>query len=453
MTGRHLRLGLDRADITPDRPVPLAGYAARAGLGPASQVSAPLRLRTFAFETGNQRAVFVSADLLWWGTDLVARLRTELGERYGLPPDAVLLHATHTHSGPQVSIRFVPLLGEPDAGYLERVRGIASDSVGRALDSMTEVRVERATGTAPLGVDRRSARSNGAVPPAPIDDELTVVRFVRAETTLALLVHYACHPVVHHGNVVTSDFTGSAMDRLEARDPGLVAAYAQGCCGDVNPDLYDSDCVFQNGDQDAVDRFGARLADAVSDTLAAGATPLDDIGVAADGWTVELPVAQLADPAELRDRAANPGVDGEWARLLLDRPERRTPTVPVRFSRLRLAGGLGLLGLSGEPVSAYGRQVKADSNGTLLPLGYTNGMTGYLVTARQLEEGGYEPAEAPYYFGMPAPLAPEAEPVLRAALRRAVLTSGSEPAEAAESPGPAEPAESAVPPRPSPGTR
>ncbi|GAB3422940.1 neutral/alkaline non-lysosomal ceramidase N-terminal domain-containing protein [Flindersiella endophytica] len=421
MSGRILLLGRDRVDITPALPVPLAGFAARAELGKASSVLAPLRLRTLAFGSGSTRAVLLSADLLWWGTDVAARVRARVASRFGLHQDAVFLHATHNHSGPQVSYRFVPSLGEPDDAFIEQLCGAAEASAGRALGSLREVWLERTAGLAELGVDRRSARTRGAVPETPITNEVTVLRFrsVSEDRTEALLVHYACHPVVHHGNAVTSDFAGAAMDLLEQRHPGALAVYAQGCCGDINPDLY-TDGVYAEGDQPVVNAFGTRLADAVDRALADGFASVGAPRVAAEAWDVELPVAAVPGKGDLREKADTPGVTGEWARLLLANPDRLTPTVPVRFSRLRLAENLTLLGMSGEPVSAYGTQVKAESAGTALPLGYTGGMTGYLVTARHLSEGGYEPAEAPYYFAMPAPLSPEAEPVLRQAISRAL---------------------------------
>ncbi|NEE04335.1 neutral/alkaline non-lysosomal ceramidase N-terminal domain-containing protein [Phytoactinopolyspora halotolerans] len=424
-----LRVGADRVDITPRVPIALAGFAARAELGPATQVSAPLRLRTLTFATGDRRdgpghdasgrAVLIGADLLWWGSDTADRLRSEISARYGIPTDAILLHATHTHSGPQTSHRFVPLLGEADQSYIDRLCSTAVDSVGRALAASTAVTVERASAPAGLGVDRRWARTRGEVPRVAVDDDATVVRFRRGKETVALLVHYACHPVVHHANAVSSDFCGAAMDELERRHAGAVALYAQGCCGDVNPDAYDDEGRFRDGDQAAVRSLGERLADRVDAALAGECVALDAVSVAGGSWTVELPVDGPPSPIQLRERADEPGLLGQWARLLLADPDRLTSTVPVVFSRLRIASGLTLLGMSAEPVSAYGLQVKADSGGAVLPLGYTNGMTGYLVTAQQLAEGGYEPAEAPYYFGMPGPLAPKAEQLLRDALHSA----------------------------------
>lgn len=433
--GLVLSAGVDRVDITPSVPIALAGFAARTDDGPARRVLAPLRLRSLVLgDDHGTKVAFVSADLLWWGDDTVALVRHAAAKRLDIAPDAIVLHATHNHSGPQTSRRFTALLGEPDAAYTNQLVEAVVRSIGRALSSPVPVSVERAATTSDLGVNRRSARDGGVVP-EPIDREVTVVRFAAHDGhTIAMLVHFACHPVVHHGNAVTSDFAGATMDALERAEPGVVALYAQGSCGDVNPDRYDG-TEFRDGGQADIDEMGARLASAVTTALASGTTTVGTPRLAVTHHEVELPTTNrlsrqelliMADPTSFsRNEVGSPminagtGVDGlvgQWSRLLLSDPDRQSGPVLVRATRLGIADDLALVGLSGEPVSAYGLHVKRVAGGRALLLGYTNGMTGYLVTARQLAEGGYEADEAPYYFGMPAPFAPEAEDVLTAAL-------------------------------------
>jgi hypothetical protein len=420
-----LLLGVDRADITPGRPVPLAGFAARAGLGPATGTAAPLRLRTLAFGSDGggsgggargERAVLVSADLLWWGFDTAERVQAELARRYGLPASAVLLHATHTHSAPQVSRRFVPSLGAVDDAYVDQVCEAAADGVGRALAALRPVTIDRFADRAAIGHDRRAARSPSTVPRSSVDPAVTVLRLTGPDGVAALLVHHACHPVVHRDNRVTPDFAGVAMDVLERRYPGAVAVYAQGCCGDVDPLP-----SWSGGDvADGVGAAAGELADAVTRALGGTRIAVGPALLRTERTTVDLPLRGAPAAAELHELTGDDGLRGEWARLLLADPERTRPAAPVVLSSLRLAADLQLLGASGEPVSAYGRRVAVLSGGTTLPLGYTNGMTGYLVTARQLAQGGYEADEAPYYFGLPGPFAPAAEEVLHRALATAL---------------------------------
>jgi len=80
---------------------------------------------------------------------------------------------------------------------------------------------------------------------------------------------------------------------------------------------------------------------------------------------------------------------------------------------LALAEGFAVLAMNAEVVVEYGLYLKSASNKAVVPLAYSDGMIGYIPTAKQLGEGGYEPIDSTYYFGLPAPFAPEAERILR----------------------------------------
>ncbi|ACQ81582.1 hypothetical protein Bcav_3339 [Beutenbergia cavernae DSM 12333] len=409
MTAADLRIGTDRTDITPTAPVPLAGYASRAGLGPASVVLAPLHVRSLALRAGGRPAVvLVSADLLWWADDVVAPLRAAFAERFGLPPTSLVLHATHNHSGPQTSRLMTPSLGPPDDAYLDHLVERTLASIGRALDGEVPVSVETVRTPTEASVDRRWARTAGEVPRSPIDRDLTLVRFVDASgATAALLAHFACHPVVHHGNAVTSDLAGTLADVLE-RETTPFAMYLQGCCGDVNPARYAADGTFANGGQDDVEAIAAELAHLAARALPR-ATSAGHAAVAVTRRSLPLPLQDRLPLPLVERMTARGDVQGEWARIMAQDPDRYRRDPVLELVKLRLTPDLALLGMSGEPVSRFGLHAKEVSGGRCLPMGYTDGMTTYLVTARHLEEGGYEPCEAPVYFAIPAPLAPGAE--------------------------------------------
>ena len=91
---------------------------------------------------------------------------------------------------------------------------------------------------------------------------------------------------------------------------------------------------------------------------------------------------------------------------------------PRRLDRSDNLGNGQLAGLSGEVVVSYGLHVRERSGGKVLPMGYANGMTGYVPTAKIIAEGGYEGGESITWFLLPAPFAPEVEPVLTAAIDR-----------------------------------
>lgn len=409
-------LGTHRADITPAGPVPLAGYARRANLGPTDAVLAPLRLRTFVLgEADDAPVVIVGADLLWWSDELVQALREQVHEEFGIPGHNLVLHATHTHSGPQTCRFMAPSLGHIDEDYLEQLRRTTLASIATALGNRTAVRVERGRARAEVSVNRRWARTAGHLPRTPIDQDLTAIRFVDAQGhPVAAFVHFSCHPVVHHGHAISPDFPGALTAALED-DVAPVVMYLQGACGDVNPDLYTPDGTYHDGGQPEIDRVGQALARAARGALTS-ATDYGPPQITLHRSGVDLPLRDRADHPQLQRLASQEDHLGEWARLMLAHPQRFTRTPRLDLVRVDLGAQIQLLGMPAEPFSLYGLHTRRVSNDRCLPLGYTDGMTTYLVGAHHHAEGGYEPLEAPYYLGMPAELSTATEGAVLAAI-------------------------------------
>lgn len=422
-------MGLATADITPDWPVPLAGFAFRSGC--STTVAEPLRLAVFAFASSRAPGKVVAlcrADLLWWGPDLVQRLREQTRRRYGSAVE-LLLHASHTHSGPQTSGCFVPQLGPLDDRYLDLLAERVDSTVDAALGAMQPVTVRRSHGSCDIATGRRGAAVGSTRtadwptpdPAAEVDHDVTALEFRRPDgRRVAVLLHYACHPVVSGTQQVSGDFTAAAVRRIEETlGDGAVVGYLQGAAGDVNPDLIERGEFLQGG-ADEVAAYGARFADAALAALAAPSQALDTGGVGLRRMAVELPLGAPPTPRELERAAGEAGVTGEWARLLLAHPARLASQVTLHLVRLDLGPHLAFLGIDAEPVTAYGRLVKQLSGGDVLPLGYTDGMLGYLVTADQLAQGGYEPEGSTRYFGLPATFAAQVQPRVEDALTRLV---------------------------------
>jgi 6-phosphogluconolactonase/glucosamine-6-phosphate isomerase/deaminase len=405
-----LKLGVARVDITPPKPVPLAGFEHRRGTSVG--VSHPLYARVLFFEedegSGKRRALLVSADLIWWGEYQVERLRHCLKARWGIERNSVILHATHTHSGPQTSRWFSPRLGRPDPVYLETLESRVLTAVEEASGCLETVTVERGEGECRIGVNRRR-RVAGRIEMAPneagpADPEVTVIRFrTPSGATKAVLVHHACHPTTTDDERISSEFPGVAMELVEGElGGGVVAAYLQGCSGDIRPALV-RDGRFYRGDGTEVRTLGERLG---VETLSVMERPMRRLFptlLSGRQTTIPLPLQGLPDQAELEASSRQSGVVGEWSALLRREPCRLRPWVPLEITLLDLAGELSLLAMNGEAVVEYGLFVKRRFAGRVLPLPYSNGMIGYVPTARQVGEGGYEARESIFYFGLPAP--------------------------------------------------
>ncbi len=88
-------------DITPRRPLWMAGFAARTS---ASQgIERPLHAKALALEDARgRRVVLVTLDLLGVTTGVGARIAEAARRRYGLSREQLLLNASHTHCGPVI---------------------------------------------------------------------------------------------------------------------------------------------------------------------------------------------------------------------------------------------------------------------------------------------------------------------------------------------------------------
>jgi hypothetical protein len=417
-----LLVGAAAADITPANPMPLAGFGHR--LKPFVDVARPIKVRALVFEREGVRAAVVSADLLGWSGDLVASLRPQIEQAIGVKPELLLLHATHTHCGPQVS-SLVSLEPPSDQPYLAELAKRTVDVATRAAADLAPATASLGHSECRIGIHRRLERDGQIVmapnPVGPIDPVVTVASFRRgSDRPPAFLVHYTCHPTTSDETRISPDYPGTALDQLETEwGEGSIGAFIQGCTGDIRPALT-KDGNFYRGTQEDVDRLAAEFASAIRAAVGGEQTPLGEVQIEGRRELVDLPYARLPESDELADLAERNDQTGKWARYLLANLEWKSGHVELELARLTLAQGLGLLALNAEPVVAYGFKIRELSRGKVLPVGYSDALWGYLPTAAQLMEGGYEATGAFRLFGMPSPLAPSAEQLTVDAIRTAL---------------------------------
>lgn len=96
-SGDVLRAGIAKIDITPEKPVKMAGYGSRTGL--SKGVHDPLSARAVAFENNGKRLVLVSTDIIGFYNGTADYLRKIILDEFKLKPSELFLSAIHTHSG------------------------------------------------------------------------------------------------------------------------------------------------------------------------------------------------------------------------------------------------------------------------------------------------------------------------------------------------------------------
>ena len=80
--------------------------------------------------------------------------------------------------------------------------------------------------------------------------------------------------------------------------------------------------------------------------------------------------------------------------------------------------------LSAEPVAEYGPILRSQGPGTVIPVGYTDTVFGYLPSARMLGQHGYEDEGFMAAFGIAGRFRPDIEPVVRQAWGQLSPTDG-----------------------------
>jgi len=375
--------------ITPEHALPLAGYLNRRG--PSDGVASALEANVLLTAVDGAPLLLVALDTLFCGAALREGIRRRLAASLpGLSGERVQLIASHTHYAPSLDPS-KPRLGVADTDYLafciERVAAIVESMLARPASTVRTC--QRGSTVCRANVYRRlrtwvrvrrSLRFRREVVTAPdpsvaVDRELRTARLLGADgETLCVLWSWPCHAVSRgETRAISADFPGAAREALrEHHGMDLPVLYFPGFCGDLRPFLRPARLSlrgvlampFARGFEvpDAAARATLRRTVADAARRAVEAAGERDFEVGSEGGSVRLsalPLARLLDghagPAELR-----------CTHLSLP---------PLRFA------------LVGAEVSSGYADAMA---GVDFLSGCVNEVFGYLPTARQVGEGGYE---------------------------------------------------------------
>jgi len=404
MRGAGLKAGVARVDITPPPGLPMYGYASRSQ--PATGTLDPLYARVVVLEASERRLALVTLDLgRVFGPSSLARLRDAVRESSGI--SFLLITASHTHAGPNDLDEYSS--GQPPAWEPTALDKIAK-AIAEAARQMQEVRLGTGDGRVYVGYNRRRVDSDGTVtmfwqnssriPTAPVDPWVGVLRLDTPDgKPLAILVNYACHPVVFGPDNLrySADFVGVMCDTVEKSfDSRPLCLFLQGADGDINP--YDATTPLE---QDAVkkrDWTGEQLgreAARVAAGIHAKGVPEPSLDFAEDWLTVPV----RWDAEKFRQgllEKFGPRVFEDHAGMLKGAPARRTLSMAV--TTVLINKQIAFLGMPGEPfvdLQINWRDRCPVRNAFLI--GYANGYYDYIPTIRAASEGGYGAADSDTY--------------------------------------------------------
>ncbi len=413
-----MRAGVATETITPpELPFWLSGYAARTS--PASEVRQQLFAKALALEDAQgERSVIVTIDIIGIPRALRDAISADVQRQYALPPSALMLNCSHTHSGPAVRENLEVLFSFDEeektksARYREFLRQRVVAAVGGALASLGPAKLSYGEGSAPFAINRRAQRlldkNPNAKPVSPVDHTVPVLRVERVDgSLLAVLFGYACHntTLTAEFNAVAGDYAGYAQEELQQAYPGATALFLMLCGGDQNP--------YPRSKVELAPQHGKTLAGAVRKVLGESSSLEAIEGGVRHSLRFEHLPFEPHKRADFEQERSNENIyrkrQAEWVLGRMDKGEDMTAVdYPVQV--LRVGDRFGLVGLGGEVVVDYGLNIKQAYPGLrLVVAGYTNDVMCYIPTRRVLAEGGYEADESMMYYGQPGKFTPEVE--------------------------------------------
>jgi|GEM_PF-1767833 len=423
-----MNAGFAKRCISPTLPAVLEGNNLSA---PCESVRDDLYARALWLEQEGRQVAVVALDLLFMDRPEVDYIKSVIWRRFRFEPDQVMLNFSHTHSGPRVS-RW-SYSGEPSPVYIDALAERIGDAIEEAMADAEPVTMLAGTGATSLPISRRRPNAEGYAEWGPSHSEpvcrlLPVCQFLTASGYVkAVLFSVSCHPTINYLPVLSAEYPGQAVTRLNAHFDTTGCMFLQGAGGDAKPvNIADGERRFRPTDWSDVERAGEIVADEVmqtADILRACGEP----ELRSELVEIHLPMEPTPDAAALetisRDRAVD-AMKRAWAADMLEQLRQNgvlPQTVPVQMHFLQLSRSVRLVGLEGELMADLGTLIAGTfPTGVTFPMGYTNGARLNIPADRQLPQGGYG-VDSIWEFHWPAKLALGID----ATIQRAVKSSAT----------------------------
>lgn len=414
-----LRAGAATVDISP-RTLPAlknGGFLQ----GSANRVLDPLHARALLLSDGKDTIAIVIVDSCMFPATLCDEIKRLASQKTGIPPDRILISATHTHMAPSA---LTMGLGCPaDEAYVKFVPARVAQSIVDAYENLQPAKIGWATVNGTdltncrrwitrsdrMGMDPFGERTVRAMmhpgyqnpdytsPAGPIDPWVSVLSVVSAkdESPICVMANLSMH--YFGGGAFSAGYFGEVARLLEARigktsgkaSPGFVGIMSQGTSGDLHWMDYSKP-------RSGITR--QQYSDKVAERVLRAWKTIEH--------QPNLPIA-MSEERLMIDRRTPSQSRREWARPInaarLDRPARNqvevyaqqaqwiheNPKAEVVLQAIRI-GELGITAIPNEVYGITGLKLKRQSPlTTTFNLELANGATGYIPPPEQHRLGGY----------------------------------------------------------------
>ncbi|GIX01964.1 MAG: hypothetical protein KatS3mg112_0901 [Thermogutta sp.] len=421
-----LKVGFAERDISPE-----IGMEQPGGYGKVYHRTFhdPCKARAAVFDDGQKAVALVGLDVLMIREPSVKRIREEVARRCALKPEAILLAASHTHSGGPsgmvlpgeydhaddwVKHLAYEVASTADSRYLEKMEKATVDAICEAWEKRHPLLCGVGRGIEDkVAFNRRFRMKNGLTfthpgqlnpdiveVAGPTDPEVLVLGAWSPDGKLeGCVVHFTCHATTNPGGISANwiYYMEKAIRGFYGSD--VVVVFLQGCSGDVTQ--VDNLSPYRNPTgEEWAQRVGGRVgAEAVKTLLLTPRGTLTPIDYRSTTLTIPR---RRPDPKRVEECLAltkkDPKEVGatEWIfavqTVLLDAKLKVEPEATVELQAIQI-GPLVILANPAEYFCQYGLELKAGSRFPFtMPVELANGCVGYVPTEEAFgpHGGGYE---------------------------------------------------------------
>ena len=428
-----LKVGFSSVNITPMNGISITGYYEKRY---AEKVLDELEIEALALNVDKTTVIMLAVDNLLLHTHTTDAFKESIMQETGIPKEAIYIHATHTHTGPQLDKN---AQGELEQEYFQLVYRKIAEVSKSALEDLKTAKVGYGTKNASeIAFVRRFRMKDGSVrtnpgvnnpeilfPIGDVDERVHVVRFDRENAETIILVNFANHPDVISGSNISADWPGFVRKYVERAFPNSKCIFFNGAEGDVNhinvhPSLQESDILSDSGRGYGYEhcKYIARAITGCVMQIFDKVKRIETDEIRYQSRKVMIPTnkglpEEIANAHRLHEmytagqvkelREMFPGMlyetkIAEAARIVS--LENSPDCIEVELSALSL-GKIAFIGLPGEPFSAIGKAIKETEGWELvIPTCITNGYAGYFPMQDSYLEGGYEAASSRFKIGV-----------------------------------------------------
>lgn len=425
-----LRAGAATSVITPELGLPIVGGFTPF---PAEHIHDELHARCLVLDDGQSKVALVVCDLLGIHRSVILEAKRLIEAELSIPPDHVMVSATHTHSATTALGPVNPRVYSSDVDLSDYERFVArriADGVRRSVNLLRPAEIAFGTvdvpdhvfnrrwflkeGTMPVNpfgstaekvkMNPGAGADNLVEPAGPIDPTVSFIALREpGGAMISLLSAYSLHYVGGVGQAhVSADYYGYYSRGVERRlgeesqDPPMVAMMANGTSGDINNINFKEPRgpkkpyeQMRYVAEDLAEKVTAALATAEWSTTAALDARYRELDVkwrAIDENLLKWARETEASAPKIGDKAVLPlAYAGRLQRLAKASPETKFPVQILR---------IGDVCIGTSPCETFAETGMEFRNRSPFKKSFmielANGYYGYMPTPRHFELGGYE---------------------------------------------------------------